>query len=182
MIINKTDKFNFLSAETTSTLGSNVSKPTNEKASDVVSPFQGDIFVGHLATPITTSNLTKTYLGLLPAYKIGLSPLLRGINVGFAHGYFLLGPFVKLGPLRDSEVANFVGFVSTISLIIILTTGLLAYGYVSFSDTKENKTTVDFLNSKGWSQFTSGFIVGGFGGASIAYVLLKLIGTSLSTF
>jgi hypothetical protein len=74
-----------------------------------------------------------------------------------------------------------VGFVSTISLIIILTTALLAYGYVTFSDSKENKTTVDFLNSKGWSQFTSGFI-GGFGGASIAYVLLKLVGTSLSTF
>jgi uncharacterized membrane protein YidH (DUF202 family) len=74
--------------------------------------------------------------------------LLRGINVGFAHGYFLLGPFVKLGPLRNSEVANFVGFVSTISLIIILTTALLAYGYVTFSDSKENKTTVDFLNSK----------------------------------
>jgi hypothetical protein len=73
------------------------------------------------------------------------------------------------------------GFVSTISLIIILTTALLAYGYVTFSDSKENKTTVDFLNSKGWSQFTSGFIVGGFGGASIAYVLLKLVGTSLST-
>lgn len=182
MIINKADKFNFLSAETTSTLGSNVSKNASEKSSDVVSPFQGDIFVGHLATPITTSNLTKTYLGLLPAYKTGLSPLLRGINVGFAHGYFLLGPFVKLGPLRNSEVANFVGFVSTISLIIILTTGLLAYGYVSFSEKKENKTTVDFLTSKGWSQFTSGFIVGGFGGASIAYVLLKLVGTSLSTF
>lgn len=182
MIINKADKFRFLSAETTSTFGSTVSKNTSGKASDVVSPFQGDIFVGHLATPITTSNLTKAYLGLLPAYKTGLSPLLRGINVGFAHGYFLLGPFVKLGPLRNSEVANFVGFVSTISLIIILTAGLLAYGYVSFTEGKENKTTVDFLNSKGWSQFTSGFIVGGFGGASIAYVLLKLVGTSLSTF
>ena len=183
MIINKAEKFHFLSSETASTLDSNVTKKSSGKSSDVVSPFQGDIFVGHLSTPITTSNLTKSYLGLLPAYKTGLSPLLRGINVGFAHGYFLLGPFVKLGPLRDSEVANFVGFVSTISLIIILTTGLLAYGFVSFSDTKtQTKSSVDFLNAKGWSQFTSGFIVGGFGGASIAYVLLKLIGTSFTTF
>jgi photosystem I subunit 11 len=182
MIINKADKFNFLSAETTSTLDSNVTSPAG-KPSDVVSPFQGDIFVGHLATPVTTSSITKTYLSLLPAYKTGLSPLLRGINVGFAHGYFLLGPFVKLGPLRDSEVANFVGFVSTISLIIILTTGLLAYGYVSFADAKvEHKTGADFLNSKGWSQFTSGFIVGGFGGAGIAYMILKFVGTSLSFF
>ena len=145
---------------------------------DVVSPFQGDPFVGHLSTPITTSSITKAYLGLLPAYKTGLSPLLRGINIGFVHGYFLLGPFVKLGPLRDSQVANFVGFVSTISLLIILTTCLLIYGFVTFSE--KNKTTtkkslVDFLNSKGWSQFTSGFIVGGFGGASIGYILLKFL-------
>jgi photosystem I subunit XI len=146
---------------------------------DVVSSFENDPFVGHLSTPITTSNLTRTYLSLLPAYKAGLSPLLRGLNIGFVHGYFLLGPFVKLGPLRDSQVANFVGFVSTISLIIILTTCLLIYGFVSFSKSKDKDTTsdslVDFLNSKGWSQFTSGFIVGGFGGASIAYILLKFM-------
>jgi photosystem I subunit 11 len=148
---------------------------------DVVAPFQNDPFVGHLSTPITTSNFTKSYLSLLPAYKTGLSPLLRGINIGYVHGYFLLGPFVKLGPLRDSEVANFVGFVSTISLIIILTTCLLIYGFVRFSDKEEinQRTSVDFLNSKGWSQFTSGFIVGGFGGASVAYIILKFVSVLL---
>jgi len=149
-----------------------------DKNFEVVSAFQDDPFVGHLSTPITTSTLTKTYLNLLPAYKKGLTPLLRGINIGFVHGYFLLGPFVKLGPLRDSQVANFVGFVSTISLIIILTTCLLIYGYVTFSESSKSapkKSVVDFLNSKGWSQFTSGFIVGGFGGASIAYILLKFV-------
>ena len=149
------------------------------KGFDVVSPFQGDIFVGHLSTPITTSSVTKSFLSLLPAYKAGLSPLLRGINIGFIHGYFLLGPFIKFGPLRDSEAANFIGFVSTISLIIILTTGLLIYGFVTFSESKDKsgkKESVDFLNSIGWCQFTSGFIVGGFGGASIGYVLLKFLG------
>jgi photosystem I subunit 11 len=154
------------------------------KSYDVVSSFEGDPFVGHLSTPITTSSLTKTYLSLLPAYKAGLSPLLRGINIGFVHGYFLLGPFVKLGPLRDSQVANFVGFVSTISLIIILTTCLLIYGFVTFSDKNTKPTTnlLDILTSKGWNQFTSGFIVGGFGGASIAYVLLKFITFDITAF
>jgi len=153
---------------------------------DVVSPFQGDPFVGHLSTPITSSNLTKTYLSLLPAYKAGLSPLLRGINIGYVHGYFLLGPFVKLGPLRDSQVANFVGFVSTISLIIILTACLIIYGFVTFSKNKTNspneRTAVDFLTTKGWNQFTSGFIVGGFGGAGIAYILLKLVNFDINPF
>ena len=151
---------------------------------DVVSPFGGDPFVGHLATPITSSNLTKTYLNLLPAYKSRLSPLLRGINIGFVHGYFLLGPFVKLGPLRDSQVANFVGFVSTISLLIILTACLIIYGFVTFSKNDDTDETikVDFLTREGWRQFTSGFIVGGFGGAGIAYVLLKLINFDINPF
>ena len=61
---------------------------TDFKSFDVVSPFHNDPFVGHLSTPITTSNFTKSYLSLLPAYKAGLSPLLRGINIGFVHGYF----------------------------------------------------------------------------------------------
>jgi photosystem I subunit 11 len=150
---------------------------------DVVSAYQGDPFVGHLSTPITTSSLTKAYLSLLPAYQNGFSPLLRGINIGFAHGYFLLGPFVKLGPLRDSEVANFIGFLSTISLILILTAALLIYGFVTYSTINKNesiekKDSVDFDNQLGWSQFTSGFIVGGFGGTSIAYILLRILPTS----
>jgi len=35
---------------------------------DLISPFQGDPFVGHLSTPITSSHITKRYLSLLPAY------------------------------------------------------------------------------------------------------------------
>jgi len=155
-------------------MATNITESTNKF--EVISSFEGDPFVGHLSTPITTSNLTKAYLRLLPAYKSGLSPLLRGLNIGCVHGYFLLGPFVKLGPLRESEVANFIGFVSTISLILILTVCLLIYGYVTFSEkTSVRKTNVDFLTEKGWSEFTSGFILGGFGGTSIAYALLKII-------
>jgi photosystem I subunit 11 len=150
---------------------------------DVVSTYNGDPFVGHLATPITTSSFTKSYLSLLPAYKSGFSPLLRGINIGFAHGYFLLGPFVKLGPLRDSEVANFVGFLCALSIILILTAGLLAYGFVTFSgkrklDLIEKKSLVDFNNAIGWRDLTSGFIVGGFSGTGIAYILLRLLPSS----
>jgi photosystem I subunit 11 len=159
-----------------------INKAGNSTQFDVVSSYNADPFVGHLSTPISTSSLTKSYLSLLPAYKAGLSPLLRGINIGYVHGYFLLGPFVKLGPLRDSQVANFVGFLSTISLIIILTTCLSIYGYVTFSEKNEKKSPIDFLNAKGWGQFTSGFIVGGFGGTSIAYVLLKLINFDIAAF
>lgn len=153
-----------------------------DKSFDVIAPFKGDPFTGHLSTPITTSNFTKTYLSLLPAYKSNLSPLLKGINIGFTHGYFLLGPFVKLGPLRNTEVANFVGFISTISLLIILTTCLLIYGFVSFSNKNTNTkvSNLDLLTYNGWRQFTSGFIVGGFGGTGVAYLLLKFAIFSLN--
>lgn len=184
MIINKAEQFKFLSMEEISTVESNLTVGSSLKKSpfDVVSVYRQDPFVANLSTPITTSTLTRTYLSLLPAYKNGLSPLLRGLNIGFIHGYFLLGPFVKLGPLRHSEVANFVGFVSTLSLIIILTVCLLIYGIVTFSNKKtqiKQFTTIDFLNSKGWNQFTSGFILGGFGGTSVGYVILKLFGSTI---
>ena len=41
---------------------------------------------------------------------------------------------------------------------------------------------VNFLTNKGWRQFTSGFIVGGFGGAGIAYALLKVVSFDLVSF
>ena len=67
-----------------------------------IKPYNDDPSVGHLSTPITSSAATKAYLASLPAYRKGLSPLLRGLEIGMAHGYLLLGPFEKLGPLRDS--------------------------------------------------------------------------------
>lgn len=173
MITTRTASPHFLRPEQASSFEG--TKGSSISTFDVVSSYQGDPFVGNLSTPITTSIITKTYLSLLPAYKEGLSPLLRGLNIGVIHGYFLLGPFVKLGPLRNSEVATFVGFLSTISLIIILTTCLGIYGFVTFSRKNENSlNSIDFLTFSGWRNFTSGFLVGGFGGCGIAYTFLKL--------
>jgi preprotein translocase subunit YajC len=84
-----------------------------------IKPYNDDPFVGHLATPITSSAVTRAILKNLPAYRFGLTPLLRGLEIGLAHGYFLMGPFVKLGPLRNSDIALFSGFLSTIGLILI---------------------------------------------------------------
>ena len=70
-----------------------------------IKPYNDDPFVGHLATPITSSAVTRAILQNLPAYRFGLTPLLRGLEIGLAHGYFLMGPFVNLGPLRNSDIA-----------------------------------------------------------------------------
>lgn len=136
---------------------------------DFIKPYNQDPFVGNLSTPISTSSFTKTFLSNLPIYRRGLSPLLRGLEVGMAHGYFIIGPFDKLGPLRNTEVALLSGFLSAVGLIIILTTGLSMYGNVSFE--KDNPKDV-LQTSDGWRQFTAGFLVGAIGGAGFAYLLL----------
>jgi photosystem I subunit 11 len=101
-----------------------------------IKPYNDDPFVGHLATPITSSAVTRAILQNLPAYRFGLTPLLRGLEIGLAHGYFLMGPFVKLGPLRDSDIGLLAGFLSTIGLIVILTLGLTIYGVATFGQEK----------------------------------------------
>nr|YP_010728638.1 photosystem I subunit XI [Phymatolithon calcareum]WEA76823.1 photosystem I subunit XI [Phymatolithon calcareum] len=137
--------------------------------SDFIQPYNNDPFVGNLSTPISTSSFTKTFISNLPAYRRGLSPLSRGLEIGMAHGYFLIGPFDKLGPLRNTDIALLAGFLSTVGLVIILTTCLSMYGNVSF-DKDEAK---DLLQTNiGWRQFTGGFLVGSIGGAGFAYLLL----------
>ena len=149
---------------------------------DFIQPYNEDPFVGNLSTPISTSTFTRTLLSNLPAYRRGVTPLMRGLEIGMAHGYFLVGPFDKLGPLRNTEVALLSGFLSTVGLIIILTVCLLIYGNVSFDkdDSKELLQT-----SEGWGQFTAGFLVGAVGGSGFAYLclanipILQTVGMSL---
>jgi photosystem I subunit 11 len=142
-----------------------------------IKPYNDDPFVGHLATPITSSAVTRALLKNLPAYRFGLTPLLRGLEIGLAHGYFLIGPFAKLGPLRNSDIALFAGFLSTIGLILILTLGLTIYGIATFSEEKESGETSEnnLQTRKAWDQFKGGFFVGACGSAGFALICLSSI-------
>ncbi len=146
-----------------------------------IKPYNDDPFVGHLATPITSSAVTRALLKNLPAYRFGLTPLLRGLEIGLAHGYFLMGPFVKLGPLRNSDIALFAGFLSTIGLILILTLGLTIYGAAAFKQEKDPSTTngSDLQTRKAWDQFKGGFFVGACGSAGFALICLSSIPSSI---
>lgn len=137
-----------------------------------IKPYNDDPFVGNLSTPVSTSSFTRSFLSNLPAYRTGLSPLLRGLEIGMTHGYFLVGPFYKLGPLRNSDVSLLSGLFSSIGLILIMTACLTIYGIVSFEDSDVTDT---LQTSKGWKQFTSGWLVGSIGGASFAYILISNI-------
>jgi len=139
--------------------------------SEFIKPYNNDPFVGNLATPVTASAFTRTWLISLPIYRKGLSPLLRGLEIGMAHGYFLIGPFYQFGPLRGSEVALLSALISTFGLLLILTAALTIYGIVSFDDEGSDP----LQTSKGWSDFTAGFFVGAGGGAGFCYLLIMNI-------
>lgn len=141
---------------------------------ELVKPYNGDPLVGHLSTPISDSDFTRAFIGNLPAYRKGLSPIVRGLEIGLAHGYFLIGPWVVLGPLRDTDVAALGGLISGIALILIATACLSAYGLVTFQESNSPKGDgpASLQTADGWSQFTAGFFVGATGGAFVAYFLL----------
>lgn len=137
----------------------------------------GDPQVGNLATPINASGFSKAFINALPAYRKGLSANRRGLEVGMAHGYFLYGPFALLGPLRDSDIASTAGILATIGMVSILTIALSLYGSVSGSKATPTLTTPEppenLATKEGWSDFTSGFLLGGCGGAVFAYFLCE---------
>ena len=142
-----------------------------------IKPYNDDPFVGHLATPITSSTITRSLLQNLPAYRFGLTPLLRGLEIGLAHGYFLIGPFSKLGPLRNSDVSLLAGFFSTIGLILILTLGLTIYGIATFEDSEIDNSGTELQARKAWDQFKGGFFVGACGSAGFVFICLSSIPT-----
>lgn len=150
---------------------------------DYISAPAGGPEEGNLLTPINNSAFSAAFIHNLPAYRQGLSPVLRGLEVGLAHGYFLVGPWTKLGPLRDSDVASLGGLISAVALILIATIGLSAHGSVSFQRKSDGTDPLAAYSSpdriktsEGWGEFTAGFFVGGTGGAFIAFFLLQNFG------
>jgi len=137
---------------------------------DFVRPWRGDAPLGHLETPVS-AGLGMVLVNNLPAYRPGLEPSRRGLEVGMAHGYMLVGHFYKLGPLRDSEYALVAGVLAALGLVLILTVCLSLYGRVYYG--KPNPGATDQLQTaEGWSSFTGSFLIGGAGGVMFAGVLL----------
>lgn len=140
----------------------------------VVRPYQGNPELGHLSTPISDSAVVRTFINALPAYRKGMSPLARGLEIGLAHGYFLVGPEIIFGALRDFETAPYLGgFVTAIVLVLLGTAGMNAHGLVSLKPTADLPANTDALQtSEGWSEMAAGFFIGGSSGVFMAYFLL----------
>lgn len=140
----------------------------------------GDPQIGDLATPINSSKLTKHWIKNLPLYRAGLPAHKRGLEIGMAHGYFIYGPFALLGPLRNTGLGDLAGLLSAASLIVILTIALSVYGKVQVAHDLGSMTTPpipsELKTSFGWSAFSTSFMIGGLGGALVAFALNQLVG------
>lgn len=152
----------------------------------MIQPINGDPFIGSLETPITSSPLIAWYLSNLPAYRTAVNPLLRGIEVGLAHGFLLVGPFVITGPLRNTPVAGQAGSLAAAGLVVILSICLTMYGTASFNEgepstapsltlTGRKKEPDQLQTADGWAKFSGGFFFGGISGVAWAYFLLYVL-------
>ncbi|GLI58970.1 hypothetical protein VaNZ11_000757 [Volvox africanus] len=155
------------------------------KKAQVISPVNGDPFVGMLETPVTSAPIVATYLSNLPAYRTGVAPVLRGVEIGLAHGFLVAGPFIKLGPLRNvPEVAEIAGSLSAAGLVLILSLCLSVYGSAQFqSAPKLGVKTLSgrsiardpLFSADGWAEFAAGFLIGGEAGVAWAYVCTQIL-------
>ena len=134
-------------------------------------------YVGHLMTPITASSVSIKFLQNLPAYRLSGTSLLRGLEIGLAHGFFLLGPFLTLSPLRNSNSSLLIGFLSTIGLSIILNLAVSIYGYAMFYQSSDEKTTEtsSLQTLVLWKQFGYGLFIGFWSGCIFALLALNNI-------
>ncbi len=143
---------------------------------DFVKAFKNDPQLGNLSTPISDSAIVKAFIGNLPAYRAGLSPSRRGLEIGMAHGYFIYGPFALLGPLRNTEMASLAGLLATVAAVVLLTLGLSLYGQTATKliSSSALEAPEELGTPSGWSEFSSSFLIGGAGGAAFAYFLTYL--------
>lgn len=150
-------------------------RPSDPRNQEVVLPAN-DPQVGNLATPINSSPLVRGFINNLAAYRAGLSPMRRGLEVGLAHGYWLVGPFAKFNPLRFTEVGTLVALLSTLGLIVISTLAISLYAASNPPAPVATITTPRppdaFRTHEGWNEYASGFFLGGVGGAVFAYAIL----------
>ena len=92
--------------------------------------------VGNLATPINSSDFSKALINNLPAYRAGLSPQRRGLEIGMAHGYLLFGPFAFTSQFRNTGVSDVVGLIEAVILVVILTVCLSLYAGVTITSVR----------------------------------------------
>ena len=138
----------------------------------------GDPQDANLATPINGSKLTRWFINQLPAYRQGVSSFQRGLQIGLSHGYWLIGPFVALGPLRHTKLALLAGLIAAIGVVVIAALTIAVYAASEppppIATLTTPKLPADLQTPHGWQALARGFLIGGTTGAVFAAVLLLI--------
>jgi len=133
-------------------------------------PFAGD----QVITLTENGLFAKQFLSALAFYREGLKPWQRGLEIGMAHGYFLIGPFTSLGPLRNTPEAATVGLLCGCAIVGIVSIGGLIFGSTikpTRFDKDGDKPGAGFIEMINWHA------VGGLGGAGFAHALITVFGS-----
>merc|ERR1712013_208471 len=133
-------------------------------------PFAGD----QVRTIVTDGKFGKDFMNNTAFYREGLQNWQRGLEIGMAHGYFLIGPFVSLGPLRNTPEAATVGLLCGIAVVGIVSVGGLIYGTTIKPprfDKPGDKPGAGFIELVNWHA------LGGLGGAGFAHALITIFGS-----
>merc|ERR1712222_236364 len=140
----------------------------------LMSTLPKEYFAGDQAqTPVTNGSFAVQYLNNLAFYRAGLRPWQRGIEIGMAHGYFIIGPFVNLGPLRNTPEAATVGLLAGVALIGIFSAGGLIFG-ATVKPTRFDEP--GDKPSAGYTELVNWHALGGVGGAGFAHALITIFG------
>mmetsp|Transcript_43573 Transcript_43573/g.98135 ORF Transcript_43573/g.98135 Transcript_43573/m.98135 type:complete len:362 (+) Transcript_43573:66-1151(+) len=133
---------------------------------------EAELFAGdQIRSPISDSRFAKNFIGNTAFYREGLENWQRGLEIGMAHGYFLVGPFTALGPLRNTPEAATVGLLSACAVIGIVSVGGLLFG----ATVKPRAFDKDGGSAgSGFTEIINWHAVGGLGGAGFCHLLLTL--------
>lgn len=161
-------------------------QPNDPRNQEVVHPAAGNPQIGNLETPINASGIGKWLINIQPGYRQGITPFRRGLEVGITQGLWVIIPFVKLGPLRDTDIANIAGFLSAIGLLVIATTAIALYAASGPRKPVNTVTTpsppAELSTSVGWYKYANGFFVGGVVGTTITFFVLSSWGVIQNLF
>merc|ERR1719188_889776 len=133
-------------------------------------PFAGD----QVKTIVSDSRFSKQFIANCAFYREGLKPWQRGLEIGMAHGYFLIGPFVSLGPLRNTPEAATVGLLAGCAIIGLVSVGGLLFGTTIKPTRFDRKGDPP---ASGFQEMINWHALGGIGGAGFAHALLTVFGS-----
>uniref|UniRef100_A0A7S2KVW4 PSI subunit V n=1 Tax=Zooxanthella nutricula TaxID=1333877 RepID=A0A7S2KVW4_9DINO len=125
-------------------------------------------------TPVSDGKFAVDFLNNTAFYRAGLKPWQRGLEIGMAHGYWIIGPFVSLGPLRNTPEAATVGLLCGCAIVGLASCGGLLVGATlkpTFLDREGD------AKAAGWQEMINWHALGGLGGAGFAHALLTVFGS-----